>query len=50
MARTGNDYADEDEDDNCSEVSSSIAPNGSVVSTVPDKHGFYGGAQYLIES
>lgn len=44
-----NDYIDEDED-NYSEASSSMAPNGSVVSTVPDKHGFLGGAQYLNES
>lgn len=38
----------EDEDDNCSDVSSTLAH--SVVSTVPDKHGFLGGAQYINES
>lgn len=48
MARMENDYGDEE--DNYSDASSSLAPNGSVVSTVPDKHGFFGGAQYLIES
>ncbi|VVC34071.1 Rab-GTPase-TBC domain [Cinara cedri] len=49
LAQMENDYIDEDED-NYSEASSSMAPNGSVVSTVPDKHGFLGGAQYLHES
>ncbi|KAL4084227.1 hypothetical protein QTP88_028053 [Uroleucon formosanum] len=42
-------YVDNDED-NYSDASSSLAPNGSVVSTVPDRHGFLGGAQYLNES
>lgn len=38
----------EDDDDNCSDVSSTLAH--SVVSTVPDKHGFLGGVQYINES
>lgn len=37
-----------EDDDNCSDVSSTLAH--SVVSTVPDKHGFLGGAQYINES
>lgn len=49
LAQMENDYIDENED-NYSEASSSMAPNGSVVSTMPDKHGFLGGAQYLNES
>lgn len=36
-----------DDDDNCSNVSSTIGGNnGSVVSTVPDRYGFLGGSQY----
>ncbi|XP_050522514.1 TBC1 domain family member whacked isoform X2 [Daktulosphaira vitifoliae] len=39
----------EDDDDNYSDASS-LALNGSVISTVPDRHGFFGGTQYLAES
>lgn len=42
-----NDYA---ENDNCSDASSLVGENnGSVVSTVPDRHGFLGGSQYTTE-
>jgi len=41
---------DDNDEDNYSDASSSLAPNGSVVSTVPDRHGFLGGTQYLSES
>lgn len=37
-----------DDDDTCSEASSA-ANNGSVISTVPDRHGFLGGSQYTAE-
>jgi len=33
------------DDDSCSEASSAVH-NGSVISTVPDRHGFLGGSQY----
>jgi hypothetical protein len=49
LAQMENDYIDEDED-KYSEVSSSLAPDGSLVSTVADRHGFFGGTQYLMES
>lgn len=42
-------YGDDD-DDNLSDANSSLEPCGSVVSTVPDKHGFIGGNQYLAGS
>jgi len=39
----------DNDDDNisgtCSDVSS-VVNNGSVISNVPDRHGFFGGAQY----
>ncbi|XP_046980114.1 TBC1 domain family member whacked [Schistocerca americana] len=35
----------QDDDDTCSEASSAVH-NGSVISTVPDRHGFLGGSQY----
>ena len=39
--------SDVEDDDNCSNVSSSVGGNnGSVVSTVPDRYGFLGGSQY----
>ncbi|XP_050442570.1 TBC1 domain family member whacked [Adelges cooleyi] len=40
----------EEDGDNISNASSSLAPDGSVVSNVTDKHGFFGGAQYLPDS
>lgn len=48
MAAQKEDHASKDKDkDNDTESESSQA--GSVVSTVPDRHGFYGGAQYSPE-
>lgn len=38
----------QDDDDACSEASS-VIHNGSVISTVPDRHGFLGGSQYTPE-
>lgn len=37
------------DDDSCSEASSAVH-NGSVISTVPDRHGFLGGSQYTADS
>lgn len=37
-----------DDEDTCSEASSA-ANNGSIISTVPDRHGFLGGSQYTAE-
>lgn len=37
------------EDDECCSEASSVLNNGSVVSTVPDRHGFLGGSQYSPE-
>lgn len=36
------------DDDSCSEGSSAVH-NGSVISTVPDRHGFIGGSQYTAD-
>lgn len=38
--------AEEDEGSITGSEVSSIVNNGSVISTVPDRHGFLGGAQY----
>uniref|UniRef100_A0A1B6J199 Rab-GAP TBC domain-containing protein n=1 Tax=Homalodisca liturata TaxID=320908 RepID=A0A1B6J199_9HEMI len=37
------------ENDDCYSEASSVLNNGSVVSTVPDRHGFLGGSQYSPE-
>lgn len=39
----------DDEDYELSDGNSSMDPVSSVVSTVPDRHGFMGGTQYLAE-
>lgn len=49
LAQMENDIIDDDKD-NYSDDTSSLAPDGSVVSTVADRHGFFGGTQYLSES
>lgn len=51
MAAQKEDHANEDKqkDNDTESESSSIYQAGSVVSTVPDRHGFYGGAQYSPE-
>lgn len=45
---TENSKHNADDDDTCSEASSA-ANNGSIISTVPDRHGFLGGSQYTAE-
>lgn len=37
------------ENEDCYSEASSVLNNGSVVSTVPDRHGFLGGSQYSPE-
>jgi len=41
-------YQEQAEDDTGSEASSAVH-NGSVISTVPDRHGFLGGSQYTAD-
>lgn len=37
------------DNDDCNSEASSVLNNGSVVSTVADRHGFIGGSQYSPE-
>jgi hypothetical protein len=42
-------YQEQAEDDDTGSEASSAVHNGSVISTVPDRHGFLGGSQYTAD-
>lgn len=49
MAASSSRNADEDLNGESESEASSIYQSGSVISTVPDRHGFLGGSQYSPE-